>query len=103
MLLYNVTIAIDKIVEAEWLIWMRDNHIPAVLATGYFTTDYKMYKVLHDQGEDTTSYSVQFFAATIEDILAYLDKAAPAIMEALRVAFKNRHVVFQTLLEEVQA
>jgi hypothetical protein len=100
MLLYNVTVGIDKAVEAEWLIWMRDRHIPVVLATGYFK-DFKMYKVLHDQGEDTTSYSVQFFAESIEDVLAYLEKAAPVIMEALRVAFRDRHVVFQTLLEEV--
>jgi len=100
MLLYNVTIAIDKVVEPEWLIWMRDQHIPAVLATGYFK-DCKMYKVLHDEGEDNTSYSVQFFATNIEAVVAYLDNAAPAIMEALRAKFKNRHVVFQTLLEEV--
>src|SRR5690349_8057948 len=50
MLLYNVTVGIDKVLEAEWLIWMRDQHIPAVMATGYFK-EYKMYKVLHDQGE----------------------------------------------------
>jgi len=102
MLLYNVTVGIDKAIEAEWLIWMRDKHIPVVLATGYFK-GYKMYKVLHDQGEDTTSYSVQFFAERIEDVLAYLEKNAPAITEIHRARFKDRHVVFQTLLEEVQA
>jgi len=102
MLLYNMTVGIDKAAEAEWLIWMRDQHIPAVLGTGYFK-DCKMYKVLHDQGEDTTSYSVQFFADTIEDVLAYLEKAAPVSMEALKIAFKDRHVVFQTLLEEIGA
>jgi len=100
MLLYNVTVGIDKSLEAEWLIWMRDQHIPAIMATGYFK-EYKMYKVLHDQGEDTTSYSVQFFAETIEEVLAYLEKSAPRIMEELRTTFKDRHVAFQTLLDEV--
>jgi hypothetical protein len=102
MLLYNVTVGIDKSLESEWLIWMRNEHIPAVLGTGYFQ-DCKMYKVLHDQGEDTTSYSVQFFAKGIEEVLAYLEQAAPAIMEKLRAKYKDRHVVFQTLLEEVMA
>jgi hypothetical protein len=101
MLLYNVTVGIDKAVEAEWLTWMRAHLIPMVMGTGYFK-DCKMYRIQHDQGEDTTSYSVQFFASTIEDVLAYLEKSAP-IMETLRVEFKNRHIVFQTLLEEVQA
>lgn len=100
MLLYNVTIGIDKAVEAEWLVWMRDRHIPAILATGYFSSC-KMYKVLHDQEEETNSYSVQFFAEAIENVVAYLEKAAPPIMAELRAKFINRHVVFQTLLEEV--
>jgi hypothetical protein len=100
MLLYNVTVGIDKAAEAEWLAWMRAHYIPTVMGTGYFK-DCKMYRVQHDQGEDTVSYSVQVFASTIEDVLAYLDKSAPAIMETLRVEFRNRHIVFQTLLEEV--
>jgi hypothetical protein len=100
MMLYNVTIGIDKAVEAEWLTWMRDHHIPAVMATGYFY-DYKMYKVLHDQGEETTSYSVQFFAPSIKNVVAYLELSAPVIMNELKTEFRDRHVAFQTLLEEV--
>ena len=102
MLLYNVTVGIDKAAEAEWLAWMRARFIPTVMGTGYFK-DCKMYKIQHDQGEDTISYSVQLFAATIEDVLAYLEKSAPVLMETHRAAFRDRHVVFQTLLEEVPA
>lgn len=100
MMLYNVTIAIDKPEEARWLIWMRDRHIPAVLNTGYFT-DFKMYKVLQDQGDDSTSYSLQFFATSIKNVIVYLETAAPAIMQELQLEFKDQHVAFQTLLEEI--
>lgn len=100
MMLYNVTIAIDKPEETRWLIWMRDRHIPAVMNTGYFSSC-KMYKVLHEQAENSVSYSVQFFAPDIKNVIAYLETAAPAIMEELRFEFNDRHVAFQTLLEEI--
>lgn len=100
MLLYNVTVGVDKEIEEEWLRYMKEKHIHDVLATGLFV-DYKMYKVLHDQEEGTISYSVQYFARTIEDIKKYLEVFAPALVEQHRRRFQNRHVAFMTLLDEV--
>lgn len=100
MLLYNVTIGIDREIENEWLAWMKTTHIPAILATGKFV-DYKMYKILHDEGEPTISYSVQYFAHTVADVSAYLEQHEPLLGEELRVRYRDRHVVFRTLLEEV--
>lgn len=101
MLLYNVTIGIDKDIEEEWVEWIRSNHIPSVMKTGLFV-DSKMYKILHDQEDGSISYSVQYFAKNINDINRYLQQFAPAIIEAHRQRFVNKHVVFQTLLEEVK-
>jgi hypothetical protein len=100
MFLYNVTIGIDKGVEEEWLQWMTDHHIPRVMETGYFL-DSKVYKVIHDQNEESTSYSFQFFAPSIKHVVTYLDLEAPAIMDELMKRYRNRHVAFQTLLEEM--
>lgn len=100
MLLYNVTVGIDKEVELEWLEWMKSTHIPEVLSTGMFVGS-KIYKVLHDQDEGTISYSVQYFARSIDQVQEYLEVFAPKLVEEHRVRFLNRHVAFQTLLEEV--
>ncbi|MBL7859173.1 MAG: DUF4286 family protein [Cyclobacteriaceae bacterium] len=100
MLLYNVTIGIDKDVEEEWLHWMKTRHIPDVMNTGMFL-DSKIYKVLHDHEEETTSYSVQYFVETIQHMQQYLALHAPALMAEHRERFANKHVAFQTLLEEV--
>jgi hypothetical protein len=100
MLLYNVTVGVDKDIEEEWLSYMREKHIKDVLATGLFV-EYKMYKVLHDQDDGTISYSVQYFSRSIEDIQRYLETFAPALIEEHRKKFHNRHVAFRTLLEEV--
>ena len=100
MLLYNVTIGIDKDVEEEWLQWMKSKHMPDVMNTGLFL-DSKIYKVLHDQEEETTSYSVQYFVETIQQMQQYLALYGPALIAEHRQKFLNKHVAFQTLLEEV--
>ncbi len=100
MLLYNVTVGIDQDSEDEWLRYMRENHIKAVMDTGMFVS-HKMYKVLHDTEDGTISYSIQYFARDIADIQQYLDRYAPALIEEHRKMFHNRHVTFMTLLEEV--
>lgn len=100
MLLYNETIGVDKDIEEQWLQWMKERHIPTVIKTGMFVS-YKMYKVLHDQEDGTISYSVQYFAKSIDHIQQYLEVFAPVLMEEHRKRFHNKHVAFRTLLEEV--
>jgi hypothetical protein len=100
MLLYNVTIGIDAQAEKEWLVYMKNMYIPAVMNTGMFVSS-RMYKVLDDSGEGTISYSVQYFAENINNVQQYLEQFAPAIIEDHRKRYSNRHVAFMTLLEEI--
>src|SRR5215207_9543249 len=100
MLLYNITVGVDKDIEQEWLEWIKGKHIPNVMQTGMFAS-FKMYKVLHDQDDGTISYSIQYFAESIENVQEYLEVFAPVLIEEHRHRFHNKHVAFQTLLEEV--
>ena len=100
MLLYNVTVGVDKDIESEWLAWMKEKHIPDVLNTGMFVSS-KIYKVLHDQEDGTVSYSVQYFAKDLDNFQQYLEHFAPALIEEHKRRFFNKHVAFRTLLEEV--
>jgi hypothetical protein len=100
MLLYNVTIGIDAQAEEEWLVYMKEHHIPAVMKTGMFVGS-KMYKVLHDSDDGTISYSIQYFASDITNVQQYLEQFAPKLIEDHRRRFDNRHVAFRTLLEEI--
>ncbi len=100
MYLYNVTVGIDKDVEAEWLTWMTQHHIPNEMKTQMFITS-KIYKVLHENEDGTSSYSIQYFAESIEHVQRYLEEFAPALINQHNVKFGNKHVAFRTLLEEV--
>ncbi|MFO7259285.1 MAG: DUF4286 family protein [Bacteroidota bacterium] len=100
MYLYNVTIGIDKASEREWLDYMRTTYIPDVMATGLFTQA-RMYRVLHDNEDDTTSYSVQYIATSIDNVQKFLEEYGPSIINAHRDRFRDKHVAFMTLLEEI--
>lgn len=99
MYLYNVTIGIDKDVELEWLAWMKNIHIPDVLATGMFVS-HKIYKVLHDNEDGTASYSIQYISESLDKVVHYLEHLAPALIEKHKHKYGNKHVAFRTLLEE---
>lgn len=100
MFLFNNTVGIDKVVEEEWLVWMRNEHIPEIMSCGLFSS-VKFYKVLHDNPDETVSYSVQFFTDSIDKIQHYLDRFAPQHVAELHKKFKDRHVAFRTLLQEI--
>jgi len=100
MFLYNVTVGIDADIEEEWLAWMKSEHIPDVLGTGMFV-HHKLYKVLHDNNDGSISYSVQYFAESLDNVVHYLEQLAPPLIEKHKLKYGNKQVVFRTLLEEV--
>lgn len=59
MLLYNVTVGMDKAIEREWIDWVKEFYIPAVIETGYFQNA-KLYRVVTHDDEHSVSYSLQF-------------------------------------------
>lgn len=100
MLIYNVTTGVDKKIEQEWLIWMKEVHIPEVMKTQMFL-GYRMYRVLTAAEDDTVSYAIQYQAQSISQLDHYLDKFAPSLREEVKKKFGDKAVSFRTLLEEV--
>lgn len=100
MVLYNVTIGIDLAAEKEWLEWMMATHIPRVMATEMFV-DFKVFKVLSHEEEESVSYSFQYFAENVDKVVNYLDNHAAPIVGEHNKRYVNRHVAFRTLLQQV--
>ena len=100
MILYNVTVGIDPQVESEWLDWMVKTHIPEVMATGMFVKN-NVYKILTQEEGASPSYSIQYFAETMDHVERYLSDYAPGLVQKHMEKYKDKHVAFRTLLEEV--
>ena len=101
MLIYNVTVNIDEDVEVKWKKWMKETHIPAVLATGRFTGS-KFLRLLNESPDATgITYAIQYYAENIGQLEAYLDHEAPALRKSHNEAFPSKFAAFRTVLEEV--
>lgn len=99
MIVYNVTVNIDHDAHHAWLTWMREEHIPRVMATGLFL-DGRMFKVLADD-EGGVTYAVQYTAADMAAYERYRDEHAARLQAEAHAAFGGRFQAFRTLLEAV--
>lgn len=99
MLLYNVTIIIEDAAQEEWLQWMQDIHIPAVMETGKFVSN-RLLKVVDSPNEGVT-FCVQYIAESLAEYEDYQLNHAPALQAELQTKFENRFVAFRTLMEFV--
>ncbi len=100
MIIYNVTINVDDDSHHQWLKWMREEHIPAVLSTGLFT-GYRVCRLL-DVQDDGTTYSVQYFCKSLIEYTEYKEKHAPHLQKEAFDKFKDKFTAFRTLLEVVE-
>lgn len=99
-IVYNVTLIIDHSVHEEWLQWMKEEHIPEVLATGKFL-DNKMMKIMEDHNPDGVSYAIQYTCKDMETLMDYDQNHAPELRKKIDEKFQGKYGVFRTVLEVV--
>lgn len=101
MVIYNVTTTINQEIHGQWIHWMRQEHIPAVMATGKFLGA-KMTKVLVEQEEGGHTYSVQYTVKDRATLEKYYQEDAPRLRKEAQTLFGGAAFSFRTELELVQ-
>ncbi len=99
MYIYNVTINIEETIHNEWLQWMKEEHIPDMLATEKFSKAL-MTKVLVEEEMGGITYSVQYTTNNKETLQKYYDEDADRL-RAETNRFAGKFVAFRTELEIV--
>jgi Domain of unknown function (DUF4286) len=100
MIIYNVTIKVDLDIHDDWLQWMREKHIPDVLATGFFA-DNKIMRLLEEDNSDGFTYAIQYRCDKISDYMRYKEEEAPRLQKEVADKYEGKFVAFRTLLKEV--
>lgn len=100
MIIYNVTVNIDDDVHEDWVTWMRDVHIPEVMATGYFLEN-RFAQVLVEEQQGTT-YSIQYLCKNHLDLEEYQRDHAPRLQADHTSRYEGKFVAFRTLLKVVE-
>lgn len=97
MIIYNVTVKVAPEVNAEWLNWMRKEHIPEVMKTGLFM-DHRIFRLLDQAETDGVTYAIQYTCNTIRDYELYARDHAPRLQQNHHARYPN-NVAFRTILE----
>ena len=97
MIVYNVSIKIDKEIKKEWIQWMKEKHIPDVMNTGLFIS-HNFLKVLNEDVEDT--YAIQYFCKDMGNLNAYYDQIAHSLQEEHSLKYKNKYLVLKGGVEK---
>lgn len=97
-IIYNVTVNIEESVHDAWLTWIKNKHIPAMLATKKFNSA-KMCKVLVDEEMGGITYAVQYVCKDMDTLQAYYREDADKMRAEGMKLFPNKFVAFRTKME----
>ena len=97
MIYYNVTLNVEEAIHVEWLEWMRQVHIPDVMATGCFL-EYKICRLLRSAEEGVT-YSIQYLCESTKVLHQYQVHHAAKLQKDHTDRYGDRVVAFRSLME----
>jgi len=100
MIVYNVTTKVDCSVADNWVHWMKEVHIPGILATGYFTS-YGFYKLLQVDDVEGKTFTVQYFADNLDAYETYIKQYSAAFRQEVMDNYGDKVIAFRSLMEQV--
>ena len=99
MIVYNVTTIIDKSIQAEYLTFMQQEHIPLVMATGAFTSS-NLFLLTEPENEGIT-YCAQYITDNEQKLIDYRTNHSPKLQVHFKEKFEGKYVAFRSVLHLV--
>lgn len=100
MIIYNVTIKVEHSIRQAWLLWLKEEHIPDVIATGCFTHAVILHLVESDDEEGVT-YAVQYHAPDSASYKRYIEQFATGMRQKGLDKWGNKFIAFRTVMQVV--
>lgn len=102
MIIYSVTVAINRNLSQEWKAWMLETHIPEVMQSGCFK-DFSMSRLIEPEieGEDET-FNIQYFSPSLKTFNLYRTMFAPKLQQAYKDKYGGQVTIFRSVLEKIQ-
>ena len=97
MLIYNVTTKVDQSIADEWVDWMQQVHIPAVMASGYFEKS-QLVRLLEVDEEEGPTYAAQYYTDTKASYDEYISNHAPQLRNEAIDKWGSRFISFRSLM-----
>lgn len=100
MIIYNVTTKAEHSIAAQWLVWLKEEHIPDIIATCCFTHATVLRMVEVDETDGIT-YAVQYHAENKAHYNLYIEKFAEVMRKKATDKWGTKCVAFRSVLQVV--
>jgi hypothetical protein len=100
MILYNVTVKVSHTIASDWLQWLKEEHIPAIIATGCFTHAV-IFRLLEADDTEGITYAVQYHAESKALYNRYLEQFADAMRKKGTEKWGDQFIAFRTVMQLV--
>ncbi|HUR66333.1 MAG TPA: DUF4286 family protein [Chitinophagaceae bacterium] len=100
MIVYNVTIKVDHSIADAWFSWLRDEHIPDIIATGCFTKAI-ILQLLETDESDGITYAVQYYADSKALYNRYIRENAEEMRKRATEKWGNKFIAFRSVMQLV--
>lgn len=100
MIIYNVTVNVDKSITEEWLSWMQETHIPEVMNTGFFLKS-QINRVI-TQNDTGSTFAIAYTCPSMEALHKYQINFAAELQQQHVARYEDKTVAFRTVMEVIQ-
>lgn len=101
VIVYNVTVKVEKEFAKAWLRWMLEEHIPDVMQSGCFIK-YKVLRLLEVDDSDGPTYAFQYTASSKDQYDQYINRFASALRQKTNDKWGKHIHAFRSVMEVVQ-
>jgi len=100
MFIYNVTIKVQEPIHEAWLQWLKEVHVPEVLATGCFTNA-TIVRLLEVDDSEGPTYAIQYVAESKALYNRYLENFAGILRQKSFDKWGNQFMGFRSLMQVI--
>ena len=100
MFIYNVTIKIQNPIHKEWLQWLKEEHVPDVLATGCFSKA-TIVRLLEVDDTEGPTYAIQYLAESKALYNHYIEKFAGTMRQKSFDKWGDKFIAFRSVMQVI--
>ena len=98
MLIFNTTYLVSDKVHNIWLQWIREEHVPFMLESTYFSQP-QVTRIITSAEQDGTSFSVQFHVRDMSTLRRWNQEFNAAFKANCSEKFGTEVIFFTTVME----
>ena len=96
----NITTKVDHDILTDWLLWQKEEHIPALMDTGCFK-QYRFHQLLDQDEEDGKVFVLQLVAVSKDSYQTFLEKFEKNLKNDSFTKWGEKCFEFRSLLQNI--